>query len=381
MEVLPKGVKMKRARKGFGLAFLGVSLWVGWFSGSLYWRDHRLIKSLTSYWAASIFQNDPEIGYVFKPSAQAVHVMPDGTHNPVRTDRFGFRIPLEASQNTRIEQGGIAGVGCSFMAGHGLTAEETLPYLLGEMIGLRPYNLGVNSYSTVTAYLWLKRHIGVLKPRLIIYGFADFHYDRGVWPIAPSAYGERFYAFLEPRGKELAIHPPLADNRGYFSLARDFERLYFADMSEGRRVNFTLEHFRLLAAFRRVDFWNHLKFKVYEMSHGEMIAPDRFASFMFDRFAELAREHGAKLAIVCLTSQEGAGCAPAFERAAKELEASGDVLWIDPTSEMREALPPGGVFKDVFTLSPQDRHPNAAYNQTVSREIYNAVKKRGWIAA
>ena len=171
----------------FALTGVVAALLFGAFGFFSVLRMHSKLvhRNLTWYWTGIVFKNDEEIGFTYNPNAQGYEVLVNRIRNPVKMDRFGFRIPLSYPFDTKIQKHGIIGIGCSFMFGDCIPVEETLTYRLGKALGLPSYNLGVGSYSTVDSYLLLKRNMERFKPALVVYGMIDIHYNRSVCPIPP----------------------------------------------------------------------------------------------------------------------------------------------------------------------------------------------------
>jgi len=77
----------------------------------------------------------------------------------------------------------IVVIGCSFTQGWGLDDAETFPWLLQQRLpDTRVRNFGTGAYGTYQSLLRLERVLESPSPvpRLVVYGFADFHEQRNV---------------------------------------------------------------------------------------------------------------------------------------------------------------------------------------------------------
>jgi len=201
---------------------------------------HRELSGQHYFFLGNVHMADPEIGFTLRPRSQGLQVLDPTWKTPVKVDRLGFRIPLSASAETVTAPGGIMGIGCSYMFGHGLPAEEAVPYLLGEALHLPAYNLGVCGYAWPSSYLLLRRHLPQVKPSLVVYLFANFHIERSFSPSPPSA--RLAYAYLTTESGRLAIHPPIASNESAFTLIDWLEPLYSRPLSAGLPTPLLGEH-------------------------------------------------------------------------------------------------------------------------------------------
>ena len=86
----------------------------------------------------------------------------------ISTNSFGFRSPeIDPFKNH------ILVLGDSIAFGYGVSDHETFPYFLAKKIkneykNIQVLNMGVAGYGIDQYYLYLKRHIGNLKPKIIV---------------------------------------------------------------------------------------------------------------------------------------------------------------------------------------------------------------------
>jgi hypothetical protein len=125
-----------------------------------------------------IHQPDPLLGWQNKPGA---FVWP-GSGKDIRLTFWnsGRRATGLADRNGRPA---AVILGCSFTQGWAVSDEETYPWKLQEMFPeLRVVNLGTAGYGTYQSLLALQRYLAenTVPPRLVVYGFADFHETRNV---------------------------------------------------------------------------------------------------------------------------------------------------------------------------------------------------------
>ena len=124
---------------------------------------------------------DPVLGWQNKPGE---HVTPRFGREPGRI-RFTF-LP-DGSRSTGPAPARAAAeivvVGCSFTQGWGLDDAETYAWMLQERLpeaGVR--NFGTGAYGTYQSLLRLEQVLSTPSPvpRLVVYGFADFHEQRNI---------------------------------------------------------------------------------------------------------------------------------------------------------------------------------------------------------
>ena len=133
---------------------------------------------------------DPEIGLVARPSGHTRHIY------PAIADRAAFEFDLYTNdRGARVDGPGqrsaarydIVTVGDSFTWAYALANRDSYPARLGRELGAGVANFALASYGTTQSLQMLERNLD-LRPRLVVYGIIAHHFERNVWPCAPSYY-------------------------------------------------------------------------------------------------------------------------------------------------------------------------------------------------
>ena len=153
-----------------GLALAGLLLAL--VLGELLLRGLRppLLSERDAAWQArtralhtALYQPDPELGYVPRPSS--AHEMAYGV---ARHDRWGFRDddPAPATDQPR-----VAMLGDSLVWGELVGEHDTLPARLEAELGVEVLNLGVSGYATAQEVAWYRRKGRAFDPDLVVLVF------------------------------------------------------------------------------------------------------------------------------------------------------------------------------------------------------------------
>ena len=78
-------------------------------------------------------------------------------------------------------------VGDSFTWAYALANQDSYAARLGRELGASVANFALASYGTTQSLQVLERNLD-LRPRLVVYGIIAHHFERNVWPCAPSYY-------------------------------------------------------------------------------------------------------------------------------------------------------------------------------------------------
>jgi hypothetical protein len=133
---------------------------------------------------------DPEIGLVPRPSAHTRHIY------PAIADRAAFAFDIDTdNRGARVDGPGqpsaarydILTVGDSFTWAYALANQDSYAARLGRELGASVANFALASYGTTQSLQILERNLD-LRPRLVVYGIIAHHFERNVWPCAPSYY-------------------------------------------------------------------------------------------------------------------------------------------------------------------------------------------------
>lgn len=342
------------------------------------YRLHLDLNRVKYYWSGRIFQNDEEIGFRLTPNSEGFHIL-DKLRVPFKIDRFGFRIPISQSKETEIKNHGIIGIGCSFMFGHGIAAEETIVYLLGQELDLPAYNLGVGVYSTYASYLWLKRNIEILKPSIVIYGFNNFHISRSLSPVAVIQGSILFQAFIFQKGNNIQVRSPIISNKRLFNLGQSIEEIYFQHLFYGKQSKFDMQKYINHIFYVLDSYYRRAILLLSRIFYINKISDYDLSFYMFTNILKLCEDNNAKLIVFYMPREYGDRCSEGVIKVSGELSNNNSFLFIDPSEDLFKIATNKEEFLHLFLLWPFDAHPNASWNKEVVKSIIKEANSRNLI--
>jgi hypothetical protein len=133
---------------------------------------------------------DPEIGMVARPSAHTRYIY------PAIADRAAFAFDVYTDdRGARVDGPGqpsaahydIVTLGDSFTWAYALANPDSYASRLGRALDAGVANFALASYGTTESLQVLERNLD-LEPKLVVYGLIAHHFERNVWPCAPSYY-------------------------------------------------------------------------------------------------------------------------------------------------------------------------------------------------
>jgi hypothetical protein len=237
--------------------------------------------------------------------------------------------------------GEVVVLGCSYTHGHGLSDEESWPWLLQEQLPRRPVlNYGTSGFGTYQSLLMLERVLpGIASPSLVLYGFIAHHERRNVGD-------PRWLRHLDdPVRRGLPAAP----------------WVWFA--ADGGLTRHAPE------AYRPLPLHGWLALPAYlEEARDERVGSSRsglgteVALALMREMNALARSRGAVIGVVMLVASPGK-----IERYRAALEPDGALVL------------PCRIPESAEHWIPNDLHPNAAGNAVVARCVAAALRERpGW---
>jgi hypothetical protein len=338
---------------------------------------HATFAARTFFWMGDVHRDDT-MGFRMRAGRDGMMVMNHGLHDParrirVKTDAAGFRIPVASDAGANPSAGGIVAVGCSFTFGHGVAAESSYVYLAGEQLGLAAANLGVCAYSAVTSTLLLEQHIDALRPRVVVYGFGDFHLQRAAQPRAGS---DLFEAYAACDGDDCRIESPARDNRLVFATQAKIEELYYTPRLAGSEVPFSAARLRALWPLATQDLRRALDPAVLRLRFAPAVLPETtLCRFVVHRLYDDCRRRDAEFVLLWFPSEFGDRPAPGLLRAVDELGAPPGFTFVD----CGPALFAGCADRTEYSARwqvPRDGHPNRFMHLEMARAIATAVAPR-----
>ncbi len=148
---------------------------------------HELTAAKYSGWVGKPQRDDDTMGLVHVKNARGYHVYPVGENVPITYNAQGFRVaPSDTAFVAHKDSLDVLFLGCSWTFGDACFAEQTYPFLVGEMGSMRIANAGVCSYGLSQMYLLSGKLIPQLKPRYTVVQFSPWLVERGTSIGAPA---------------------------------------------------------------------------------------------------------------------------------------------------------------------------------------------------
>lgn len=124
-------------------------------------------------------QYDPVLGYVHKPNAIEHGFGPIGNRIPHKM-KPGDPIP-------QLPKNAILAAGASFTFGSEVEADESWPAIFEQITGVPVINAGVGGFALDQIFLWAKRLVPELKPRLMVVDIVSASVDINEMSVASGA--------------------------------------------------------------------------------------------------------------------------------------------------------------------------------------------------
>lgn len=331
---------------------------------------HRTFASRGFFWMGDVHRDDT-MGFSMRPNRDGMAVLQHGLGDParqirVRTDASGFRIPLDADPAAPLQPGGIAAVGCSCTFAHGVAAESSYVHQAGRLLGLPSYNLGVCGYSTVTSLLLLERELPRVRPRVVVYGFGNFHLERSARARADSDLFQP-YAVCDAAG--CRIEPLPLDNRLVFATQGAIERLYHAPRLEGAGVGLSPARMRALAPLAFQDLQRAFRPAAWRARRAQSALPDTaFCRFAVRRMYDACRAQQAEFVLLWFPRELGDRPLPALVAAVAELREAPGFTFVDCSPALFAGVADQATYAARWQV-PRDGHPNRFMHLEMARAI------------
>jgi hypothetical protein len=368
----------RRAALAVGAAYAGALLAaVTAFVAYRVYVYHKSFAARTFFWLGDI-HGDDTMGFRMRADRDGTMIMNHGLNDParqirVRTDASGFRIPITPSAAAANPTGGIVAIGCSFTFAHGVAAESSYVYLAAERLGLAPHNLGVCAYSAVTSTLLLEQHIDRLRPRVVVYGFGDFHLQRSALPRADS---DLFQAYAACSGDDCRIEPPARDNRLVFATQARIEELYYAPRLAGSAVPFSPARLRALWPLARQDLRRALDPAVVRLRFAPDALPETtLCRFLVRRLYDDCRRRNAEFVLLWFPSELGDEPVAGLLQAVGEMGAATGFTFVNCGPALFAGCADQAQYSARWQV-PRDGHPNRFMHLEMARAIAAAVGPR-----
>ncbi|MPZ32228.1 MAG: hypothetical protein GEV13_14735 [Rhodospirillales bacterium] len=301
---------------------------------------------------------DPEIGLVARPSARTRHIY------PAIADRAAFEFDIYTDdRGARVDGAGqrsaarydILTVGDSFTWAYALANQDSYAARLGRELGAGVANFALASYGTTQSLQILGRTLD-LKPRLVVYGIIAHHFERNVWPCAPSYYEfclDVSHVSWDDAGKPY-IAPPFSSG---------VRRLQVRQSGDYRSPERWLAHGADVIFGRLYHAWSRYREPDDEKKAEAM-------QFLLQRMNQAVAASGSGLLVVFLpTNYYG----PPTALAGIIDRVGGGIRYLDLTGAFERNRQEGGPNPYIVG----DGHPGVAGHALIAAEIAKYVRREG----
>ena len=340
---------------------------------------HATFAARQFFWVGDVHQDDPA-GYRMRPDRNGFAVLNFGVHDParhipVRTDAAGFRIPLDADPNAPVQTGGIAAIGCSCTFAHGVAADSSYVQLAAGLLGLPAANMGVCGYGPVSSLLLLERHLPRLQPRVVVYGFANFHLERAARARADL---ELYQPYVECDDGGCRVTPAPLDNRLVFATQARIEELYYRPRLAGETVGWSLPRLRALAPLAGQDLLRALQPAAWQARREPpALADTAFCRFLLRRMYADCRAQNATFMLLWFPKEWGDRPAPGLVAAVAEMGALPGFAFADCSPGLFAAATDQATYAARWQV-PRDGHPNRFMHLEMARVVATAAGAAGF---
>ncbi len=341
---------------------------------------HATFAGRAFFWVGNLHR-DATMGFRMRERRTGFAVLNEGLHDrarqiPVRTDAWGLRIPMDAD-SAGAAPGGIAAIGCSCTFAHGVAAESSYVYQAARLLGLPPSNLGVCAYSSVTSLLLLEEQIDRLRPRVVVYGFGNFHLERSVRPHADS---DLFQSYVAYHNGACRIEPPLFDNRRVFETAPAVERLYYEPRIAGDATPQSLGRIAALLPLSTQDLSRALHPATLKLRFALPPPPDSsLCRFVLQRLYDDCHSRSTEFVLLWFPKEFGDRPAPGMVTAVDALRNRDGFTFVDCSPGLFAAVKDQQEYAARWQV-PRDGHPNRFMHLEMGRAVAAAVAPRLGIA-
>ena len=194
----------------FLLGLIGIFL--GVYGRSVYRRSkqlYRYAKHRRRGWNGPVFEPDEILGFRSRPGAVGAHTFPIGENLPMRFDRNGFRVSVDA-RSDYFHRPYVLALGCSFTYGDACRAEDTYPHLVAATLGGTELNAGLCSYGLSQMLILARKLIPEYRPEYILFQYSPWLLNRSCRKFAPTRYSHAPNPyFIDGKEGTVKLHPPV----------------------------------------------------------------------------------------------------------------------------------------------------------------------------
>ena len=336
---------------------------------------YSYIKNNERGWKGKIHRKDAELGYAPIPDTRGAEVFPIGNDVPARYDKDGFRVPLEDEGTSVNRRPIVLTLGCSFTYGAATNAENTYPYLVGQLLGGSTRNAGVCGYGLAQMIVLAKRLVPTYKPDYLVVQYSSWLVDRAQTPFAQSAFGKVPTPYFILKQNQLVLQPPVFGTR-----TMDLPTDRYRTTKEGviDRVSFLWSVGLPLYLHDDFNMCDYDVKELFGLVPQPAANPQQITKYVYEEMAKVAGENGAKLVIVILGYDENPVQVP-------EASFPDDAIVVNAHKTLLEHLPV--INREAYQkayyhwrgspLRMVDAHPNENAHRIIAEAIVQKIQALG----
>ena len=316
----------------------------------------------------NMIEEDKKLGFRMKPFLNISYPVGNVKQDFI-TDKNGNR--AISPDSPIITMAEVISIGCSQTWGHGVPADKTYSYVLGQLTQLPSVNLGVSSYGGVTSLRKLQLFSN-LNPRYVIYGYWYDHDTRNLSSCAPSFFDNCLAVphIVFKNGNPEIVDPRPGNKDRFESNIRQVR-----DLGAGRKeYSFFLDIWWLfkrdLARVVQNIGLSQVSVEGYQTNFS-VEKKELSSKYLLRELAVEVRKLGATLIVVYIPNYfdpKEIQPVPRYIRA--ELSALGVTL-IDMEPDFTNAK---NTFGDEYLKVPNDGHLSIAGHDLIAQAVSNAIK-------
>ena len=343
-------------------------------------KIYEYYKTRQGHIEGKIFRYDPELGTAPVPDSVGKMLYPDGSENPIRFDRYGFRVPLDAPERIVLTRPLILMLGCSYSFGHGVPAEKTYCYLVGEKTQSQCLNSAYPAFGLSQMLVLAEKLIPQYQPDLVLVQFSPWLISRAKDPFALSwlwtLTSPYFYSSPE---QGFLIQPPVFHPKIY---ELDLNTYRYTPRGVSDYLSFLVR--AGIPLF--ISGWYDKAIFRLKVFSGDIPAPakdsGKIAEFAYRRIQQLCAENHSRMMVVIITDP-GLAPKPTPEEIAA-LNSLANAVIVNTEPALLNALPvkTRKAYDSAYRIwsgSPPvciDEHPNEAAHRIIASEVIKAVQLR-----
>lgn len=358
--------RRKKVYFAIALAGLVIAVLTLIYISTIIWRCSEYLRR-HARWVGSVYQSDPDFGYVPHPNASAFHVLREGERIPVHFDADGFRVPPPGKSQPVKSDASILFLGCSFTHGYGVPAEQTFAQLAANELSAKCLNGGVSGWGLSQMLLRARRDIPRFRPQYVVVQYSNWLPSRSQQYYSPSDFGTVPSPYFHELSGQTKVHRPI-----FRPIIQDLLRAHpesrtLLPFSWNVGLPLFLHDDRLVA-------WTTLT-RQFGLIPQPLANRQEILRYTLDEIRQLCVDHGGRMVIVKLRNRFD-------DTPLDKLDSTVDTI-IDTFEPLASALPertPEAWGKNYYHWRGNpprlvDMHPSPQAHAIISRAIAHVIRE------